>query len=249
MIAEDLIAMGFNRQMAERIYGLLGQAEQLRWYLRRGNGCLPITRVSDGYPQLLRNRLGLDSPGCLWAKGDVTLLKRPAVALVGSRALKPENAAFARRAGQEAARQGYVLISGNATGADRTAQDACLEAGGYVISIVADTLMDHPLTDNVLYLAEDGYDMAFSAQRALSRNRLIHSMGKLTLVAQCDLGKGGTWDGTAKNLRHNWSPVFCFADGSPAATELIQMGAVPVDMAELSDFTSLQPSDVTWSDF
>lgn len=241
LTVRDLTAMGYDRNMAQRILGLLEQEEQLRWYLRAGRNCVPVTRVSNGYPRLLRDRLGMDCPGSLWAKGDLSLLERPAVALVGSRDLSPINREFARRAGVEAAKQGFVLVSGNAVGADRTAQEACLNRGGRVISVVADRLDEKPDKENILYLSEDGYDLPFSSRRALSRNRLIHSLGAKTLVAQCHLGKGGTWDGTVKNLRHNWSPVFCFADGSKAAAELVQMGAVAVGMDDLTALDRLQP--------
>ena len=245
---EDLVAIGYDRTMAKRILNLLAQEEQLRWYLRRGRDCVPVTRVSDAYPDLLRKRLGAEAPGCLWAKGDLALLDRPAVALVGSRELRLENAVFARKVGQAAAEQGYVLVSGNAVGADQTAQDACLQAGGCVISVVADRLDDKKTRPNVLYLSEDGYDQPFSAQRALSRNRVIHCLGQRTFVAQCDLGKGGTWDGTVKNLRHNRSPVFCYADGSEAVRELAQMGAAVVDCDGLKALDRLQSHTMNFID-
>lgn len=244
----DLVAIGYDRSMAGRILNLLEQEEQLRWYLRRGKDCEPITRVSDGYPLLLRKKLGAEAPGCLWAKGDVTLLERPAVALVGSRALQPENRVFARKVGQEAAKQGYVLVSGNAIGADRTAQDACLEAGGCVISVVADRLDEKKAQPNMLYLSEDGYDQDFSAQRAISRNRVIHCLAQRTFVAQSNLGKGGTWDGTVKNLRNNWSPVFCYRDGSAAIEELAQMGAATIDCDALKAIHYLQPDMMNFID-
>ena len=244
----DLVVIGYDRSMAGQILSLLEQEEQLHWYLRRGKDCVPITRVSDGYPLLLRKKLGAEAPGCLWAKGDIALLERPAVALVGSRALQPENAAFAWKAGQEAAKQGYVLVSGNAVGADRTAQDACLEAGGSVISVVADRLDEKKAQPNVLYISEEGYDQGFSAQRAISRNRVIHCLAQRTFVAQCALGKGGTRDGTVKNLRNNWSPVFCYRDGSAAMEELLQMGAVAVDCDELEMFGQLQPDMMNFID-
>ena len=74
----DLVALGYDRQTAHRIVTLLSQQEQMDWYLRKGAlaDCYPITRVSPGYPLRLRKRLGEDSPGCLWAKGDVSLLGR-----------------------------------------------------------------------------------------------------------------------------------------------------------------------------
>lgn len=242
----DLVAIGYDRNMARRILTLLQQEEQLRWYLRRGRECTPITRISDGYPDRLRNKLGMEAPGCLWAKGDIALLRQPAVALVGSRELLPENEVFAHKVGQAAAEQGYVLVSGNAAGADRAAQDACLQAGGCVISVVADRLDEKQAQPNVLYLSEDGYDLAFSAQRALSRNRVIHCLGQRTFVAQSDLGKGGTWGGTTKNLRHNWSPVFCYRDGSKAMEELTQMGAAVIDCDALKALNQLQPDTINF---
>ena len=141
-----------------------------------------------------------------------------------------------------------MLVSGNAVGADRTAQDACLEAGGSVISVVADRLDEKKAQPDVLYISEDGYDQVFSAQRAISRNRVIHCLAQRTFVAQSALGKGGTWDGTVKNLRNNWSPVFCYRDGSVAMEELHQMGAVAICCDALKAFDLLQPDMMNFID-
>ena len=240
----DLVALGYGPDMAKRIAALLGEEDVLDYYLRKGEilGCTPVTRVSDGYPLHLRKRLGLDSPGVLWARGDLDLLRQPMVALVGSRELREENWRFAAEVGRQAAIQGYVLVSGNARGADRTAQESCLAAGGKVISVVADELWKQPLREKVLYLGEDDYEEAFSAQRALSRNRVIHALGIVTFVAQSSLHAGGTWDGTAKNLQHRWSEVYGFNDGSEAMGELSQMGLELIGMEDLMDFYDL-PKD------
>ena len=191
---KDLGALGCSKELSRRILELLKRTEQLRWYLKQAKiqGCTPITRVSQGYPLILRKRLGLESPGCLWAKGDVSLLDSPAAALVGSRSIEGGNLAFAQEVGRQAARQGYTLVSGNAKGADQAAQEACLEAGGRVISVVADTLTDKEHRDRLLYLSLDSFDAPFSPARALHRNRVIHALGQLTFVAQCSQGTGGT---------------------------------------------------------
>ena len=238
----DLLAIGYSREGAGRILSLLEDQELLSHYIRRGErlGCMPISRVSERYPAILKDRLGQETPGCLWAKGDLAVLDGPMIALVGSRDIRPENKAFAAEVGRQAALQGYTLVSGNARGADRTAQAACLKAGGKVISIVADALAQKTLLNNVLYLSEDDFDEAFSAQRALSRNRIIHCLGEKTFVAQADLEKGGSWDGTVKNLRHGWSPVFCFDDGSDAMAQLSQMGGNLTYLEELADIKALQ---------
>ena len=147
--------------------------------------------------------------------------------------------AFAEAAGRLIARSDYTLCSGGAAGADRAAQAACLKNGGSAVIFPAGRLLDCPAPANVLYLADQGYDLPFSAQRALARNHFIHAMGEKTLVAQCRAGTGGTWDGTTENLRHGWSPVFVNSDGSEGAQALIARGAAPV--RTLSSLDDLQP--------
>ncbi len=245
IIAEDLILLGYDRDTATRILSLLSQKALASRYVQRGaeKGCFPLVRLNDNYPAVLRTKLGMDAPGTLWIKGDITLLFEKAVSLVGSRDLREDNFSFAREAGRQAALQGYVLISGNARGADRAAQEACLENGGKVICVVADELCSQPDNVDILYISEDGYDLPFSAQRALQRNRIIHCLGQRVLVAQSNLGKGGTWSGTTKNLRNNWTPVCCYDDGSEANRELNRQGAFLIGFDDLSDFSKLPQPD------
>ena len=236
-----LASIGIGEPLAGRILRLLEDTPQLEAYLARAKkaGCIPVTRTNEDYPLILRKRLGLDAPGCLWLKGDPQILKMPAVALVGSRELRNANRDFAREVGMQAAKQGYVLVSGNARGADIVAQNACLEAGGQVICVVADALCEHTERKNILFLSEEDYDEPFSALRALRRNRVIHCLGEITFAAQCTLEKGGTWDGSVRNLKNLWSPLYCFDDGTQAMQELECMGASLVETPELSDFPKL----------
>jgi predicted Rossmann fold nucleotide-binding protein DprA/Smf involved in DNA uptake len=243
----DLMALGYGEEMARRIVALLEEEELLNRYLRLAErkGCVPLTRLHRQYPEQLRRQLGLDATGCLWAKGDVSILEMPRISLVGSRDLLNENRQFAQEVGRQAAYQGFVLVSGNARGADRTAQEACLAAGGQVICVVADELDKQPSRERVLYLSEDGFSEEFSAARALSRNRVIHALGCKTFVAQCGYQKGGTWDGSVKNLRFGWSPVFCFRDGSAAMELLAQMGAELIDVNALKDLARLEKGEIS----
>lgn len=239
--ARDLTALGYTEGSARRILSLLGDGALLERYLQKGRrlGCLPITRLSPAYPRSLRHRLELDAPGCLWAKGDTGLLQEPAISLVGSRELEAPNREFAREVGQQAAKQGYVLISGNARGADREGQSACLAAGGQVISVIADNLAEKSRETGILYLSEEDFDASFSTPRALRRNRAIHALGRAVFVAQCSLETGGTWAGTMANLRVGYSPVFCYDDGSEASHRLEQAGACLVTVEELADIPAL----------
>jgi predicted Rossmann fold nucleotide-binding protein DprA/Smf involved in DNA uptake len=97
----------------------------------------------------------------------------------------------------------------------------------------------------MLFLSEEGFDAPFSPMRALHRNHVIHALGDKVFVAQATLRSGGTWDGTAKNLRFGWSTVYCFQDGSEAMSVLTQMGAETVTMEQLCDFETLPCSVIS----
>lgn len=242
LTTEDLLSIGCSCGTAQEILELLKDGEILELYLKKGErlDCKPISRLDGRYPVSVRRKLGLESPGCLWALGDVNILNAPGIALVGSRELKEKNRVFAEEVGYQAAVHGLTLISGNARGADRVAQESCLEAGGRVISVVADELWNKPRRRNLLYLSEEDYDQGFSSQRALSRNRVIHTLAHMSFVAQSDLGFGGTWDGTMRNLRFGWNTVVCYHDGSPASLEMEQMGAYLADVGQLADMTNFR---------
>ena len=244
----DLTRLGYGKPEAEQILSLFSEEDLLDRYLRKAEraGCIPLTPLSPGYPRRLWEALGDDAPACIWARGDLSLLQKAGIALVGSRDLHPKNREFARQTGLETAKQNLVLISGNARGSDRTAQEAALAANGKVISILADRLTDHEPRENLLYLSEEGFDLEFSAQRALSRNRCIHAMGFAAIAAQCSLRTGGTWDGSVKNLRFGWSPLYVFADGSESADLLTEMGAIQIGFDDLKDLRNLpSPEQMT----
>lgn len=238
---KELAALGYGGAFAQHILDLLEEDALLKRYLQKAANrkCVPITRQNPVYPVSVRKKLALDSPGCLWSKGDLAILKTPMIALVGCRALDDKNRAFAEEAGKQAALQGFTLVSGNATGADQTAQRSCLAHGGKVICVIADALHSHLEEPNILYLSEEDYDMAFSPYRALHRNRVIHALGAGVLVAQSRNGQGGTWSGTTQNLQSGWSPVCVYQDKSLGAQALCGMGARPIGMEQLADLAGL----------
>lgn len=197
------------------------------WRRRRRRGITALTRISEGFPQRLR-LLGRDCPPALFCRGDRGLLETACVALVGARALSPRSRRFAQHIGRLAALEGYTLVSGGAAGADTAAQEACLAAGGRVIVFLPDELIRHAPRERVLFCSEEGERVAFSAARALRRNRLIHALGEKTFVAQCAAPSGGTWSGASENLRRGLSPVFILDEDSEGCRALVGLGALPV---------------------
>lgn len=236
----DLCRIGYPQAEAEHIIDLLDRQSKLESYLARGEalGIRAITRVSDDYPSRITKKQTTNRPPSLFVMGDASLLEKPAISVVGSRDLNEDNEQFAKAVGRLAAKEGYVLVSGGARGADTAAQEACLDAGGKCVVFVAGSLESYTPNENILYVSEDGYDIPFSAARALHRNSLIHIMGEKTLAAQCTKEKGGTWQGCTENLKRGWSDLFVFNDGSEAMQMLMDLGATGISIPE--SFMALQ---------
>ena len=243
---KDVRRLGYSEYEAGHIVSLLGRERQLDGYLLAAEKAdvAVITRLDARFPQRLREQLGARCPAALFCRGDLELLQSVCVSVVGSRHLASPGAQFAAQAGRLAAREGFTLCSGDAMGADRTAQEACLRGGGSVLIFPATELVYCPARENVLYAAEGGFELGFSAQRALGRNRFIHAMGEKTLVAQTGFGKGGTWSGSLDNLQHEYSPLFVFDDKSEGAQALCARGATPVQA--LTSLQALTPAQLSF---
>ena len=242
---KDVRRLGYSEYEAGHIVSLLSRERQLDGYLLAAEKAdvTVITRLDARFPRRLREQLGARCPAALFCRGDLELLQSACVSVVGSRHLAAPGASFAAQAGRLAAKEGFTLCSGDAMGADRTAQEACLSNGGSVLVFPATELVYCPARKRVLYAAEGGFELGFSAQRALARNRFIHAMGEKTLVAQTGFGKGGTWSGSLDNLQHEYSPLFVFDDGSEGAQALCARGATPVQkLTSLQDLTPAQLS-------
>lgn len=238
---EYLRAIGCREDFAGQIMELLSHRSLAEAYISRGElyRIYPIPRSDPRFPPVLRQRLGGECPGVIWARGDLSLMDKRAIGVVGSRKLHDSNALFAHFAGSEIGKQGYVLVSGNAWGADEQAMLSCKKAGGSVIGVVADSLIDKVPEERELYLSLYDYDAAFSAGRALERNHTIHGWGLMTFVIQSSAQRGGTWSGTNYNLKHRLTNVYCFDDGSYAMKLFCEMGAKAITEYDLWNLENL----------
>lgn len=84
-----------------------------------------------------------DSPGYgppLFYSGDLALVRRPCVAIVGTRSVSPAGAARARNLARDLAKAGVVVVSGLAKGVDTEALTGAIEAGGKTIAVIGTPL-------------------------------------------------------------------------------------------------------------
>ena len=90
-------------------------------------GARVLFTIEPGYPAALA---ALDAPPpLLYVKGNLELLNRPIVAVVGSRQCSAAGTKLARAFAVALGRAGYVVASGLARGIDSVAHEAALEAG------------------------------------------------------------------------------------------------------------------------
>lgn len=237
-----LRSLGYSAHDAQHIVRLLERDDALRSYLSRPDIAV-VTRLDAHFPENLR-RLKQHCPTALFCKGDVSLLSKPCISLVGSRRLPVRSLRFAQKIGTMAAQEGFCLVSGGAEGADLAAQEACLAAGGSVICFVPDALSRRRVQKNTLFCSDEGWELSFSASRALRRNRYIPALGEKVIVAHCEQPHGGTWSGTSYNLQHRLSPVFLLDTDTEGARVLGAMGGIFID-ENIASLADLLPSQLS----
>ena len=99
---------------------------------------VPIALDDIRYPVLLS--CVPDPPPVIWVRGQVDVLSRPIVAIVGSRGATPYARDVAFRLAQGLAERGMAVSSGLARGVDVSAHRGCLDADGATIAVLGSGL-------------------------------------------------------------------------------------------------------------
>lgn len=227
---------------AERALRLLDRATAVALAVETfaQSGIWTTTVADDGYPAVLRDRLGDAAPPVLHGAGPTTALDRENVGVVGSRNVTPEAAAVAVAAAREAVPRGFGVVSGAARGVDALAMEAARAAGGYAVGVLADSLtrtvrsaelrravLDETLTLITPYAPGAG----FSAGFAMGRNKIIYALAAHVLVVTTDLDRGGTWAGATEALARGYTDVAVWtgAGAGPGNVALADRGARGID--------------------
>jgi DNA processing protein len=96
-------------------------------------GGILVTPEDEAYPESLREIY--DPPAALWIRGDVGLLSRPGIAVVGTRQPSPYGAGMAELLSRDLANRRLVILSGMARGVDTAAHKGAIEAGGKTVAV------------------------------------------------------------------------------------------------------------------
>jgi len=239
-------------QEAERIAELLQRSGRLALDLENlfSHGMWAVTRTDELYPSKLRETLKNQAPAVLFGAGETSLLKKPGVAVIGSRNIDPAGAVFAREVGRKTVEANLPVVSGGARGTDRIAMDGAMEAEGTAIGVLADSLeatirksdvRELLLDARLVLLTPYAPTAGFSVGGAMGRNKLIYGLAEFAIVVSSDFQTGGTWAGAIEALKAGWCSVFA-RDGSDVPKgnrELLKLGATPLPDTELNKLEDL----------
>lgn len=244
--------LALSNDEAERIARLLEFAGQLSVELQSlfERGLWAVTRMDELYPPHLRDTLKHQAPSVLFGAGNLRLLQRPGVAVIGSRNIDEAGAAFAREVGAKAVAAKLPVVSGGARGTDRIAMQAALDAGGIAFGALADSLERTARQADVREFASDGKlvlltpyapTAGFSVGAAMGRNKLIYGLAEFAVVVSSDHQTGGTWAGAVEALKANWCPVLVRdGDGVPRGNkELLKLGATALPADQLPEISNI----------
>jgi DNA processing protein len=140
-------------------------------------------------------------PALLFVRGDVRLLFRSAVAVVGARRASAEPEKWAYECARKAARDGWVVVSGGACGIDAAAHNGAMDGGSQTIAylgVAADRI--YPKSNAALFLRllrQGGALVSEHPPRSATfrydhsrRNRLIAGHASRLIVAEAAVGSG-----------------------------------------------------------
>ncbi|MGB0658634.1 MAG: DNA-processing protein DprA [Mangrovicoccus sp.] len=139
-----------------------------------------------------------DAPPLFWAVGDLNMLSRPMIAMVGARNASSLGHRMARILAKELGEAGLTVVSGLARGIDACAHDAALETG--TVAVLAGGVdIPYPSENKVLFdeigrrglrISEQVMGLAPQARHFPPRNRIISGLACGLVVVEAAARSG-----------------------------------------------------------
>lgn len=170
------------------------------------------------------------------------LLKRPTLAIVGSRSVSSYGRQVTAKLAHDLAEQGIVIISGLALGVDALAHAAALDAGGLTIAVLPSPvdyiypstnaqLADRILANGGALISEYADDTYSFKTNFVARNRLVAGLSQAVLITEAAEKSGSLH--TARFALEQGKDVLAVPGninsvGSVGTNNLIKAGALPI---------------------
>ena len=153
-----------------------------------------VGRSSGTFPRALAAIFDTPAGLFLRGQGELELLDRPAVAIVGARSCSAYGAEVARMLGRELAAAGLVVVSGLARGVDGHAHRGALETDGITVGVLGCGIdRDYPaahaelaarIGERGLVVSEYAPGVEPAPWRFPARNRVIAGLSQATVVVE-----------------------------------------------------------------
>lgn len=192
------------------------------------------------YPDILREIN--NPPKRLYAVGNISLLNRKSVAIVGSRNSSEYGEKMTKKITKELVENNIVIVSGMANGIDTIAHETCIENYGETIAVLGsgfgyiypkenEKLFYKIIDCGGLVLSEYPISTPVNMKNFPKRNRIISGISMGTLVIEAAYRSGTSI--TAKLAKLQNKKVFCIPHSlgdknSYGTIRLIQNGAILV---------------------
>ena len=215
-----------------------GLQDTFTWLAQANNHLVTLSDAD--YPKALLEIA--DPPPLLYAKGNLALLNKLSIAIVGSRNASVQGEKNAEAFAQGLAEHGLCIVSGLALGIDGAAHRGALKAKGDTIAVVGTGLdmvypaqhrdLAHQIAKSGLIISEFPLGTLSKPQNFPRRNRLISGLSLGCLVVEANLKSGSQI--TARLSAEQGREVFAIPGSihSPLAKgchQLIKQGAKLVD--------------------
>ena len=205
-------------------------------------GISMMTVLDEYYPKSLKQALDRTHiPSILFYAGDLAILQRQTIAVIGSRSANETSLNFTRTVAQYLADNDVNVISGHARGVDRAAYEGATATDGHTTVVLPQGIRKLSKTQlrdlqprieagKVLLLSQFHPDAPWMVSRAMERNKVVTGLAQVVIVAEAD-AKGGTWDGANGALKQK-RPLFVRqtddADTLPGNKLLLELGGKPL---------------------
>lgn len=204
-------------------------------------GATMIAACEPDYPQLLLQTEGY--PPILTVHGNVSLLNKPTIGMVGARNASSNGCRFAYKLAQDLGKEGMVVASGLARGIDTASHKGSLE-GGTIAVIAGGIDSTYPPENKNLYaeirekgiiIAELPFGYAPKGQNFPQRNRIIAGLSYGVVVVEATFGSGSLITARmalAENREVFAVPGFPLDPRCQGPNSLIRDGAILVESAQ-----------------
>lgn len=184
------------------------------------------------------------------------LLKRPTLAIVGSRSVSSYGRQVTAKLAYELAEQGIVIVSGLALGVDAIAHTAALDAGGLTIAVLPSPidciypasntqLANRILANGGALISEYSEDIFSFKTNFVARNRLVAGLAKAVLITEAAEKSGSLH--TARFALEQGKDVLAVPGNinsvvSVGTNNLIKAGAFPItNFEDVLNVMNLKP--------